>query len=87
MVPWRPDSAGRPPDVEVMAEVEAVLGIVLGVEAPAEGFRRLVSRHAQGAGAVIARGKLEAVGQAQGGCSTECTLYRGSWGCSRQRRI
>ena len=30
MVPWRLDGAGRPPNVEVMAEVEAALGTVLG---------------------------------------------------------
>ena len=30
MVPWRLDSAGRPPNVEVMAEVEAALGTMLG---------------------------------------------------------
>ena len=30
MVPWRLDKAGRPPNVGVMAEVEAALGTVLG---------------------------------------------------------
>ena len=53
MAPWRLDSAGRPPNaVEVMVEVEAALGTVLGAETPTEGFRRPVSR--QRAGAVIA---------------------------------
>ena len=42
MVPWRLDNAGRPPNVVV--EVEAALGTVLGAETPAEGFRRPVSR-------------------------------------------
>ena len=36
--------AGRPPNVEVVAEVEAALGTVLGAATPAEGFRRLVTR-------------------------------------------
>ena len=40
MVPWRLDKAGRPPNVGVMAEVEAALGTVLGAETPAEGLRR-----------------------------------------------
>ena len=48
MVPWRLDKAGRPPNVGVMAEVEAALGTVLGAEAPAEGFRELVSRQSTG---------------------------------------
>ena len=54
MVPWRLDGANRPPNVEVMAEVEAALGTVLGAASPAEGFRRLVAR--QGTGAVVAGG-------------------------------
>ena len=49
MVPWRLDKAGRPPNVGVMAEVEAALGTVLGAETPAEGFRKLVSRQSTGA--------------------------------------
>ena len=49
MVPWRLDKAGRPPNVGVMAEVEAALGTVLGAATPAEGFRRLVSRQSSGA--------------------------------------
>ena len=49
MVPWRLDEAGRPPNVEVMAEVEAALGTVLGAATPAEGFKRLVSRQRPGA--------------------------------------
>ena len=49
MVPWRLDWAGRPPNVEVMAEVDAALGTMLGAETPAEGFRRLVSRQSTGA--------------------------------------
>ena len=44
MVPWRLDEAGRPPNVGVMAEVEAALGTVLGAATPTEGFKRLVSR-------------------------------------------
>ena len=49
MVPWRLDKAGRPPNVGVMAEVEAALGTVLGAEDPAEGFRKLVTRQSTGA--------------------------------------
>ena len=30
MVPWRLDSNGKPPNIEVVVEVEAALGIVLG---------------------------------------------------------
>ena len=30
MVPWRLDETGRPPNVGVMAEMEASLGTVLG---------------------------------------------------------
>ena len=45
MVPWRLDGAGRPPNVEVMAEVEAALGTVLGAATPA-----YTSGGAQGAG-------------------------------------
>ena len=33
-VPWRLDEAGRPPNVGVMAEVEASLGTVLGTATP-----------------------------------------------------
>ena len=46
VVPRRLDVAGRPPNVGVMAEVQAALGTVtvLGAATPAEGFRRLVSR-------------------------------------------
>ena len=44
MVPRRLDKTGRPPNVGVMAEVDAALGTVLGAATPAEGFRRLVSR-------------------------------------------
>ena len=44
MLPWRLDDAGRPPNVGVMAEVEAALGTVLGAATPTEGSRRLVSR-------------------------------------------
>ena len=39
IVPWRLDDAGRPPNVEVMAEVEAALGTctvpVMGAATPA----------------------------------------------------
>ena len=45
MVPWRLDSGGRahrPPNVEVVAEVEAALGAVLDAETSTEGYRRLV---------------------------------------------
>ena len=59
MVPWRLDSAGKPPNVEVVAEVEAALGTVLGAETPAEGFRRLE------AGVVIARGSWADTGRVQ----------------------
>ena len=55
MVPWRLGSAGTPPNVEVVVDVGAALGTVLGAETPAKGFRRLVSR--QRAGALIARGR------------------------------
>ena len=50
MVPWRLDSDGRPPNVGVVAEVEAALGAVLGIETPAEGYEKLVSRQSHGAG-------------------------------------
>ena len=66
LVPW----AGKPPNVEVMAEVEASLGTVCGAEAPAEGFRRLVSR--QRAGALIVGGSGAGIGRVQH--RTECTL-------------
>ena len=54
MAPWRLDGADRPPDVEVMAEVEAALGTMLGAASPTEGLRRLVTR--QGTGPVVAGG-------------------------------
>ena len=63
MVPWRLDKAGRPPNVGVMAEVEAALGTVLGAETPAEGFRKLVSR--QSTGAETAGGSWAGVGVVQ----------------------
>ena len=63
VVYWRLDSARRPPNVEVMAEVEAALGTVLGAETPAEVFKRLVSR--QRAGAVVARGSWASTGRVQ----------------------
>ena len=63
MVPWRLDKAGRPPNVEVMAEVEAALGTVLGAETPAAGFRKLVSR--QSTGADTAGGSWAGVGVVQ----------------------
>ena len=39
--PWRLDSSGKPPNIEVVVEVEAALGMVLGAAIlwPAEGFR------------------------------------------------
>ena len=43
MVPWRLDEAGGPPNVGVMAEVEATLGTVLGAATPAEGFKTWLS--------------------------------------------
>ena len=49
MVPWRLDKAGRPPNVGVMAEVEAALGTVLGAEVPAEGYRKLLTRQSTAA--------------------------------------
>jgi hypothetical protein len=49
MVPWRLDKADRPPNVGVMAEVEAVLGIVLGAEVPVEGYRKLLTRQSTAA--------------------------------------
>ena len=63
MVPWRLDVTGRPPNVEVMAEVEAALGTVLGAATPAEGFKRLVSR--QSTGAATAGGSWAGVGIVQ----------------------
>ena len=66
MVPWRLDSAGLQttmPNVEVVAEVGAALGTVLGAESPAEGFRRLVPR--QRAGALIAGGSGACTGWVQ----------------------
>ena len=62
-VPWRLDVAGRPPNVGVMAEMEAALGTVLGAATPAEGFRRLVSR--QSTGATTAGGSWTGVGVVQ----------------------
>ena len=44
VVPLRLGGAGRPPNVVVVAEVEAALGTVLDAATPTEGFRRLVSR-------------------------------------------
>ena len=49
MVPWRLDKAGRPPNVGVMAEVEAALSTVLGAEVPAEGYRKLLTRQSTAA--------------------------------------
>ena len=49
MVPWRLDKAGRPPNVGVMAEMEAALGTVLGAEVPAEGYRKLLTRQSTAA--------------------------------------
>jgi hypothetical protein len=63
MVPWRLDRAGRPPNVGVMAEVEAALGTVLGAATPAEGSRKLVSR--QSTGAATAGGSWAGVGVVQ----------------------
>ena len=63
MVPWRLDEADRPPNVGVMAEVEAALGTVLGAATPAEGFKRLLSR--QGTGAASAGGSWAGVGTVQ----------------------
>jgi hypothetical protein len=51
MMHWRLDKTGRPPTVGMTAEVEATLGTVLGVETPAEGFRKLVTRQSTGAAA------------------------------------
>ena len=48
-VPWRLDETGRPPNVGVVAEVEAALGTVLGAATPTEGSRWLVSRQSTGA--------------------------------------
>ena len=63
MVPWRLDKAGRPPNVGVMAEVEAALGTVLGAATPTEGFKRLLTR--QGTGAATAGGSWAGVGTVQ----------------------
>ena len=70
MVPWELGSAGKPPNVEAVTEVGATLGTVCGAEAPAEGFRRLVSR--QRAGALIVGGSGAGTGRVQH--RTECTL-------------
>ena len=63
MVPLRLEEAGRPPNMGVMAEVEAALGTVLGASTPAEGFRRLVSR--QNTGAATVGGSWTGVGVVQ----------------------
>ena len=47
-MPWRLDSGGRPPNIEVVVEVEAAIGTVLGAATPAEGYRRLVSKQEAG---------------------------------------
>ena len=62
-MPWRLDEAGRPPNVEVMAEVETALGTVLGAATPTEGFRRLMSR--QITGGVTTGGSWDGVGVVQ----------------------
>ena len=54
------DEAGRPPNVGVMAGIEASLETVLGVATPAEGSRRPVSR--QGTGAELTGGRWADVG-------------------------
>ena len=77
MAPWGLGSAGRPPNVEVMAEVGAALGTVLGAETSADGFRRLVSR--QRAGTMIAGGS--AWGRHWEGAAPSAPC-RGGWGCS-----
>ena len=51
-VPWRPGKAGRPPNMGLMAEVEAALpalGTVLGAVTSTEEFRKLVSRQSTSA--------------------------------------
>ena len=63
MVPWGLGKAGRPPNVGVMAEVEAALGTVLGAATPAKGSRKLVSR--QSTGAATAGGSWAGVGVVQ----------------------
>ena len=70
MVLWRLDTTGRPPNVGMVAEVEAVFGTVLGAATPTEGFKRLVSR--QSTGAEITAGSWAGVG-----VSAQCG---GSWG-------
>ena len=55
MVPSRLDSARKLPNAVVVVEVEAALGTVLVAGAPAEGFKRLVSR--QKGGSTIAGGR------------------------------
>jgi hypothetical protein len=72
MVPWRLDSEGRPPDIGVVAEVEAAIGTILGAATPAEGYRRLVRN--QEAGSLIAGGSR--TGTTGLGCITKCTNKR-----------
>ena len=63
MVPWRLDGTDRPPNVEVMAEVDAALGTMLGAVTPAEGYKRPVSR--QSIGAATGVGSWAGVGVVQ----------------------
>ena len=63
MVPWRLGGAGRPPNVGVMAEVEATLGTVLGAATPTEGSMGLVLR--QSTGGVAAGGSWAGAGVVQ----------------------
>ena len=67
MVPWRLDSEGRPPNIEVVVEVEAAIGTVLGAATPAEGYRRLMSK--QEAGWLTVGGSRSGAA----GCTTRCT--------------
>ena len=94
MAPWRLDKAGRPPNVEVMAEVDAALGTMLGAEAPAEGYRRLVSRPRTGAatdvgswaGAGVVQHQVHNVegagdeGDGESAGALGCTMLEEEWG-------
>ena len=69
MVPPRLDSSGRPPNVEVVEEVEAALGVTIGAETPVEGYRRLVSR--QDTGGQVHQGQVHNVEAAGGSMQGE----------------
>ena len=47
MVPWRLDSEGRPPNIEVVIEAEAAIGTVLGAGDGVKTHGRALCKHPQ----------------------------------------